>query len=341
MGMLKCALAAVAATALVGSVALAQGRTKITVYTALESEQLKPLKDAFEKDVTDVEVAWVRDSTGVITARFLAEKDNPRADVIWGVAATSLMLADDIGLLVPYAPKGAEALKANFKSDKSPPTWVGFDAWVGAICFNTAEADKKKMPKPAAWADLTKPEYKGAVVMPNPASSGTGYLTVSAWIQTMGEAAAWDFMTKLHENVGVYTHSGSKPCKMAGAGEFAVGISFEYPGAKEKTRGAPVDVVLPKEGSGWEMEATGIVKGTKNLAAAQKLADWAVSKRAMEVYNETYVILAMPGVAKVPANYPADVEKMMIKNDFTWAAKNRERILAEWTKRFDTKSEKK
>src|SRR5205085_5880596 len=96
------ALAAAAAVALLGADALGQARTKITVYTALENEQLKPLKDAFEKDVNDVEIAWVRDSTGVITARFLAEKDNPRADVIWGVAATSLMLADDLKLLDPY-----------------------------------------------------------------------------------------------------------------------------------------------------------------------------------------------------------------------------------------------
>ena len=335
------ALAAMAVLALAGTEASAQGRTKITVYTAFENEQLKPLKDAFEKDVPDVEIAWVRDSTGVITARFLAEKDNPRADVVWGVAATSLMLADDLKLLDPYAPKGLDQVKASFKDSKSPPTWVGFDAWVGAICFNTAEAGKKSMPKPAKWADLVKPEYKGAIVMPNPASSGTGYLTVSAWIQGMGEAQAWEFMTKLHENIAVYTHSGSKPCKMAGAGEFAVGISFEYPGAKEKTKGAPVEVVLPGEGSGWEMEATGIVKGTKNAAAAKKLADWAIGKHAMEVYNETYVVLSVPGIAKMPPNYPPDVEKMMIKNDFTWAAKNRERILAEWTKRFDAKSEKK
>ena len=65
-------------------------RTKLTVYTALENDQLGPFKQAIEAAVPDVEVVWVRDSTGVITARFLAEKDNPRADMVLGLAATSL-----------------------------------------------------------------------------------------------------------------------------------------------------------------------------------------------------------------------------------------------------------
>ena len=49
----------------------------------------------------------------------------------------------------------------------------------------------------------------------------------------------------------------------------------------------------------------------------------------------------MPGKAQPVPNFPADIEKKMIKNDFEWAAKNRERVLAEWTKRYDGKSEKK
>ena len=65
--------------------ASAQQRTRVTVYTALENDQIGPYKQALEAEVKDVDIAWVRDSTGVITARILAEKDNPRADVIWEI----------------------------------------------------------------------------------------------------------------------------------------------------------------------------------------------------------------------------------------------------------------
>jgi iron(III) transport system substrate-binding protein len=333
-------LGAVAASLLMAGSAAAA--SKLTVYTALENEQLGPYKAAFEADNPGVEIQWVRDSTGIITAKLLAEKDNPQADVVWGVAASSLMILDKQQMLEAYAPKGVEAIKPTFKDAKTPPAWVGMDAWMAAICFNTVEAAKKNLSKPTSWSDLLKPEYKGLVVMPNPASSGTGFLAVSGWLQMMGNEAGWKYMDGLNDNVAVYTHSGSKPCKMASAGEYPIGISIEYTGAQQKSSGAPIDVILASEGAGWEMEATAIVKGTKNLEAAKKLADWAATRKANELYVNYYAVTAYPGVSKQMPNYPANAEMMMIKkNDFTWAAKNRDSILAEWSKRYDAKSEPK
>jgi len=116
--------AALAVSALIAGPAFAQ-KTKITVYSALENDQLGPYKQAFEAANPDVEIAWVRDSTGVITARVLAEKDNPRADVIWGLGASSIALFDSMGLLEGYTPKGADQVKPTFRSSKSPMTWTG------------------------------------------------------------------------------------------------------------------------------------------------------------------------------------------------------------------------
>jgi iron(III) transport system substrate-binding protein len=332
----RTALAGLAAVAF-SAPALAQ-KTKLTVYTALENDQLGPFKKAFETDNPTIEIAWVRDSTGVVTAKLIAEKDNPRADIIWGLAASSIGLFASMGMLEPYTPAGAAALKPMFRSGKTPDTWVGMDAFLSVICFNTAEAAKGKKAKPASWADLTKLEYKDSIVMPNPASSGTGYLTVAAWLQVMGEDAGWKFMDALHQNIAQYIHSGSAPCVQAAKGERLVGIGLDMRGASEKTKGAPIELIVPKEGLGWELEATAIVKGTKNLEAAKKLADWAASQKANELYAKTYAVVAHPAVKAAPANYPADAEKAMVKNDIEGMAKNRDRILAEWTKRYDGKS---
>jgi iron(III) transport system substrate-binding protein len=317
--------------------ALAQ-KTKLTVYTAIENEQLEPFKKAFEADNPTIEIAWVRDSTGVITAKLIAEKDNPRADAIWGLAASSVGLFASMNMIEPYTPAGASALKPMFRSGKTPDTWVGMDAFLAVVCFNTAEAEKGKKPKPASWADLTKPDYKDSIVMPNPASSGTGYLTIAGWLTIMGEEAGWKFMDALHQNIAQYLHSGSAPCVQAAKGERLIGIGFDMRGATEKTKGAPIDLIVPKEGLGWEMEATAIMKGTKNLDAAKKLADWAVTKKANELYGKYYAIVAYPDIKAAPPNYPTDGEKLMAKMDVEWMAKNRERILAEWSKRYDGKS---
>ncbi|WP_207887381.1 putative 2-aminoethylphosphonate ABC transporter substrate-binding protein [Pseudomonas sp. 30_B] len=314
--------------------------TELTVYTALEPEQLTAYKQAFEAENPDIKIKWVRDSTGIVTAKLLAEKDRPQADAVWGLAASSLAILDAQGMLEKYAPKHLDAIGKNYRDPANPPAWVGMDVWAATICFNTVEAQKLGLEKPVSWQGLTKPEYKGKIVMPNPASSGTGFLDVSAWLQTFGEKQGWAYMDALHENIGQYVHSGSKPCKLAAAGEFPIGISFEYPAVQLKRQGAPLDIVLPKEGLGWEIEATGIVKGTQHEDAAKKLADFSASPKAMELYKENFAVLAQPGIAKPQTELPADYEQRLIKNDFAWASKNRDEILAEWRKRYDGKSEK-
>jgi len=320
---------------------LTQAATDLTVYTAVEAEDLKKYAERFNQDHPDINIKWVRDSTGIVTAKLLAEKDNPQADVIWGLAATSLLLMKGEGMLEPYAPAGIEKLDPKFRGKDDPPSWTGMDAWVAAICVNTVEAENNNLPMPSSWADLTKPEYKGHVAMPNPNSSGTGFLDVSSWLQMMGEEGGWKFMDGLHENIDHYTHSGSKPCKQAAAGEVAIGVSFAFRGAKSKAQGAPLEIIIPSEGIGWDMEATAIVKGTDNMEAAQTLVDWSITEKANEMYNEGYAVVGIPGIAKPVEHFPEGIDEAMIDNDFEWAAENRKAILAEWQKRYDSKSEPK
>ena len=311
--------------ALPGGSALAQ-KTQLLVYTALETDQIKAYQEGFNKVNPDIELKFVRDSTGVVIAKLLAEKSNPQADVIWGVAASGLALFDQQGMLEPYAPLNLDAIMSQYRDKKNPPAWWGMDVYGAVVCFNTVEAAKRKIPKPEGWKDLLKPAYKGQVVMPNPGSSGTGYFDVVAWLQMWGDdngkGGGWKFMDGLHDNIAQYTHSGSKPCNMAAAGEYVVGISFEYRGHSNKSKGAPIDLVFPKEGLGWDLEA------------------FAIHKDAMMLYGKNFAITAQPGVAPKLANIPADYEKRLIKMDFGYSASNRERILAEWNKRYNTKSEK-
>ena len=332
-------IAAAIAAGAAGS-AFAQAKTQLLVYTALETDQLKAYEQGFYREVPDVEIRWVRDSTGVITAKLLAEKNNPQADAVMGVAASSLALLDSQGMLIPYAPLNLDAIMNKYRDSKNPPAWFGMDVWGATVCFNTVEAKKRNIPKPETWKDLTKPAFKGQVVMPNPASSGTGFFDVTAWLTLWGEKGGWEYMDKLHENIAQYTHSGSKPCNQASAGEFVAGISFEYRANSNKAKGAPIDLVFPKEGLGWDLEAFAIHKGTKKLEAAKKLADWASSKNAMILYGKNFAITAQPGVAQPLPNIPKDYEERLVKMDFKKAADARERILAEWNKRYNAKSEK-
>ncbi len=318
--------------------ACAQQSKSITVYTAIEDDQYPTYLEDFAKEHPDIEVNLVRDSTGVITARFLAEKENPQADVVWGISATSLLVADTEGMLEPYSPKGLDRVLPEFRDSRTPPHWVGIDIYMTGICVNTVEMEALGLPYPESYEDLLDPVYKGYFVMPNPNSSGTGFLTVNAWLQIFGEEGGWAYMDKLHENVDQYMHSGSKPCKMAGAGEYPLGISFALRGITQARKGEPVVTIFPKEGSGYEMEANALVKKDKINPAAKTFLDWAISDSVMKLYAKQFSVTSVPTGEPVPEGFIADPAGQLIDSDFAWAAANRSRILEEWLRRYDSKS---
>lgn len=313
----------------------------LLVYTALEDDEIPKYMALLKKSHPEINVKIVRDSTGIVTAKLLAEKDNPRADVVWGTAATSLMLCDQAGMVEPYAPKGIEKVVPKMKDSNPIPHWVGIKAWMTGFCVNTIECKDMNLPTPASFEDLLNPVYKGHLVMPNPASSGTGFLTVSAILQMKGEADGWAYLDKLHANMARYTHSGSKPCKIAGSGELPIGLSFAYRGFMQKQKGEPVYTVFPKEGSGWDVEANCLIKKADIKPEAKIFLDWAISEAVMKAYAQVYPVTAYPTGVPVPDGFPKDPEAQLIDNDFQWAAKNRMRILKEWTNRYDGKSDAK
>ncbi|UHC15944.1 extracellular solute-binding protein [Methylobacterium currus] len=312
-------------------------RTRLVAYTALEPEQLDPIRRAIEAAVPEVEIAWQRASTGIVTDRVLAERAAPQADLLIGVAATSLLQFEAAGLLDPYRPAGVEALRPFFRDPTPPYSWTGMDAYLGVICFNVEVAGRERITRPSFWRDLLGPALKGRIVMPDPAASGTGYLLVAGWLQTFGEDAGWAYMDALHQNVAAYLPSGSSPCQDAAAGHAAAGLSLDMRAAAEKAAGAPIDIVVPVDGTGWEAEGFAVVAGRPHLALARRVADWAASREANALYARSYAIVAYPGVSSPGPLYPPHAEARMIRNDLDWMARNRPRILAEWRRRYGAK----
>src|SRR5256885_12496111 len=155
----------------------ASAKDTVVIYTAIEPEQVTDYMKAVNKTLPNVEVKMLRLSTGAFAAGFMAEKDSMQADVIWGVAATNMMVFKNAGLLEPYAPKGLERVQPLFRDKAAAPAWVGIDIYMSAFCFNTEVAKKKNLPKPESGADLPNPAYKGEIGMPNPPPPGTGALS--------------------------------------------------------------------------------------------------------------------------------------------------------------------
>ncbi len=211
------------------------------------------------------------------------------------------------------------------------------EAWVAAVCFNTIEADKLGLSKPQSWFDLLDPRFKGKLTMPHRPLRERAYFHVSAWIQMFGEAKAWEFMDKLHDNIAVYEHSGTRPCRQAASGEFPVGISYELAAASARQKGAPIEGLMMKEGGGWDMDAAAILRGTKKPEAARRLMDFAASRRANELYASFVSQVAIAGYRERHSRLPGRRRRIDDQERLRWASENRARILAEWTKRYEGK----
>jgi len=209
--------------------------------------------------------------------------------------------------------------------------------YIAAFCVNTKVMKEKGLPMPKGWNDLLDPKFKGLIAMPNPAASGTGFLQISSILQMYGakegKEDGWEFLKKLDKNMGQYIKSGSRPAKMTAAGEFAVGASFDFVVAEQKKQGFPVEFVFPIEGAGYEVEANALLKGVKNVAAAKKFLDWAISENAMKEYSKFKYGVTLPGIPTRP-DLPKLSEIKLYPMDFAWQAKNRDDILKKWETLF-------
>lgn len=323
--MATCALATLSGAAHAGT---------ITVYTSLEEDEIKDYVESAKKDMPDLTINVLRLSTGDLGPRILAEAKNPQNDVIWGWALTNVMDPRIEGLLEPYTAKGSEKLGA---ASRAPDhKWFATTGYMAAFCVNTEALKTKNLPVPETWQDLTNPVYKGEVVMPNPVSSGTGYLQIAALLQSKGDEKGWAFLKSLDGNIAQYTKSGSRPCKAARTGEYAIGVSLAFAAMQSIEEGYPVEMVIPKDGAGYELEASGLMKASKNKADAKRFLDWTLSGNAATRYTKYKEIVTIPGVpqsqAAKAAGLPADLSKVLYPVDFAKSAKERDTILATWQK---------
>ncbi|MBM6752995.1 extracellular solute-binding protein [Mediterraneibacter glycyrrhizinilyticus] len=325
-----------------GGDAASEDESVLNVYTALEDEQVTDYLEEFKELHPDVTVNVTRESTGVITSRLLAEKDNPVADVVWGLSATSLLVLKQEGMLEPYAPEGVDRILPQFKDTDETPSWVGIDAWETAWIVNKEVLKSHGIDTvPTSYQDLLDPKYEGLIAMSNPASSGTGLLTVNGILTLYGEEEGWNYLDELDKNVAVYMHSGSQPAKETAAGEYGIGISFGYRclQSAEEVGSDICEAVFPEEGSGWDMEANALVKKDNEKDIAKEFLDWAISDNIMTKYATNYPIVAIGVGDDIPEGYSSNPLDQLIPDiDFNEAAANRESILNEWSERYDAKS---
>lgn len=334
-------MAAAACTALWAGTGRASAET-LTLYCSVQEEWCQAMVNAFTAE-TGVDVAMTRKSSGETFAQIQAESGNPKGDVWWGGTGDPHLQAAEEGLTEEYkSPHLAELQPwAQKQAESSKYRTVGIYAGALGFVYNTEILAEKKLPEPACWADLVKPEYKGEVQIANPNSSGTSYTALATLVQLLGEQPAFDYLAQLNANVNQYTKSGAAPATAAARGETAIGITFMHDGVTQVVGGFPVKVVAPCEGTGYEIGSMSLVKGGPNPEAAKKWYDWALTPAAQEIgaTANSFQVPSNTG-AKTPPEAPSLDTVKLIDYDFAkyGSSEERKRLLGRWDAEIGSKN---
>jgi iron(III) transport system substrate-binding protein len=301
---------------------------EVVVYSSVDEANAKKILDAFSAD-TGIKVNFVFLSTGPALARIEAELQNPQADVWMGAPSENHISAKEKGLSIPYKGGGYNSLDPAFKDPDG--YWRSFYMNPMAFAVNTDQLKRINAPKPTSWQDLLNPAYKGLIQMPSPQSSGTAYNVVASLVTLWGEERAYQYMKALNPSIQTYTSSGTGPAQGVSTGTCAIGIQFTPAFFEAIDKGFPLEVVYPSEGVWFEAPAVSILKGAKNLEAAQALLDWLTSQKGQNTLTEatTFFYPIIPG-AKLGKGMPAFESLKTINVDTAWAGENKTRLVKRW-----------
>ena len=329
---LSCLAVAILLAAVLGwAAAPGYAADSVNVYSIWPENWARPMFEEFEK-ATGIKVNFVRFSSGEALARVIAEKNNPRVDVLFGGPVETHAAGIKEGVWEPYKPPSFAVLPARFKQPEGQ--WVAIADDPLVFMSNTKFLKENNLNPPASWNDLLNPAYKNMIQMADARTSGTAVTRIFSILEVYGrdETKAFDYMKKLRPNVQLYTKSGGGGTLPVGLGQAGAGIFFIVDSLDTKQKGYDVTISFPREGIGTSAEAIALIKGAKNPDTGKKLIDWSTSPAMQSLFAKYKInfVPAHPDV-KIEASL-AEVLKgaKIFPIDDVYAGENRKRVIERW-----------
>lgn len=308
-------------------------QNELCVYSIIHEEETKALTDLFTEK-TGIPVLFLRASTGELVNRVIAEKNDPKADILLGGATNYHIQANKAGALESYT----SPLAANVPdfARSADDTYTGFCVLSLGIGINKGRFEKlfPEVPLPKTWDDLLNPVFKGEIVLTNPVASSTAYLFVQNQLQRLGTEKGWEYLLNLVPNVGQFPDSGSAPAKLLGTGEYAIGVSYLHAVAKYASDGFDLVAIAPPQSVG-DVDCISIMKNAKHLKEAQSFVDFMLSKEAQELMSSIdFTVPVNPDAVAAKGAIPVS-ELDLIEYDIEKATAQKEEVLSKWTKNVE------
>ncbi|MEO5701960.1 MAG: ABC transporter substrate-binding protein [Casimicrobiaceae bacterium] len=302
--------AAICAAALAAGLAAAQApKGKLVLYTSQPERDAAQTVAAFKQAYPDVQVDVFRSGTTEVMGKLAAEfgAGASKADVLLVADAATMEALKKDDRLLPYREAKLDGFDpGTFDADR---TYFGSKLITTGIAVNTGAKSR-----PASWADLAKPEYKGQIAMPSPLYSGAAAIMLGA--MTARPDLGWSYFEKLKAEDAIAVRGNGAVLTAVANGEKSYGVLVDFMAFNAKAKGSPIDFIFPAEGLPAVTEPVAILKTTQNVAAARAFVDFILSDDGQKLAATMGYIPAKAGI-KMPAWYPTDVKIKLMPTDIS------------------------
>ena len=297
----------------------------VIIYTSTEDFRTEHMQELLKEKFPNYDITLQVLSTGNCAAKLKAEGTQSEADIVLNLETGYLEGLQDILSdlssydLSPFLPELVPASKSYLPWDKSS----------GAIVINRPKLESSGLPVPASYQDLLNPVYKGLISMPNPKTSGTGYMFLISLINAWGENEAFTYFDALSENILQFTTSGSGPVNALIQGEAAIALGMTLTAVNAiNTRGVSFELLFFTEGAPNITTGFGIIKGKEKRPVVKEVFEFAMTKLNMDdklLYCPEQIFKDQPN--NIP-NYPRNIA--YAKMDGVYDLSLKERLLQKW-----------
>lgn len=302
------------------------GKSKdtITIYTSMEENRNQELIKQLEEKFSDLTINVQPMATGNNAAKIKAEGTNVEADIILGLETAHMEALKDNFADLSYYDDSYYIEGLNPTHNK----YLLFEKYTASIIVDDSYFKTNNLEYPASYQDLLKPEYKGLIAMPDPKTSGTGYMYYLNVVNVMGKDKALEYFDSLSQNIKQFTTSGSGPINMLKQGEIAIAMGMTYQGVEEITKGANYKIIELDTKTPYNTTSSAIISGRENKANVKEVFEF-IMKDFSKYDKENFV----PGkILKEQenkiVNYPLDLTDA----DMTGISdsQTKETLITEW-----------
>ena len=299
---------------------------KLVVYAARSDNLLDATIPLFEEKY-GIEVELVTGESGELFTRIREESDDPTADIIMGATYSSMDSNRD--LFQEYISVNDKYLIDNYKNKTGLTTSYILEG----SCFIVNKSLLQDV-RVEGFKDLLNPRLKGKIIAANPISSSFAFSQLTNTLLSMGgyeSEEAWDYVTKLIENMGEIASSSEKVYTSVASGNNVIGLTYESPCITLISDSADVDIIYPKEGSVFLPTMAAITKTSNNVEYAKHFIDFITSKDMQNIYAD---ILLRRSVHRdvIEGEYLVPIHQIhVIEEDMEYVKQHKLEILSQYS----------